>query len=190
MNCSIQSYTAPYRTDMQCILMNCTELRCIELHCIALHCIALHCTELHCTSKHWTVMNSTALHCTSLHCITMHWTALHYTSLHCTIYTVQNILNRSKKQKSAKFVKKGVSFYWYYYQHTARETVSPVCGIFFLYSFVTKIIFNFQTNKTVCLYWRNSPAVLLTAVLGVCLPIVQGAIKGANVWLLCSITLS
>ena len=59
----------------------------------------------------------------------------------------------------------------------------------FLYSFNTKINFNYQTNKTVCLSLRKRPAVLLTAVLGVCLPIVQGAIKGANVWLLCSITL-
>jgi hypothetical protein len=94
-------------------VMHCAALHCPALHCTALHSAllftALHCTALHCTALHCTELHCTELHCTALHCTVLHCTALHI--LHCGLVCF--------------------FLYWCVYQHRSRDSVSPVCGIFF-----------------------------------------------------------
>ena len=93
MNCRVQSYTAPYCTDLHCILMlsqciyflllfilwyyytaldstspTCPALKssCLQFTGVQLH-STLH-TAIHCTAKHCTALHCTALHCTALPC--------------------------------------------------------------------------------------------------------------------------
>ena len=73
------------------------------VQCSAVQNSALHCTALHCN----------ALHCTPLHCTVLHCTAMHCTALHCGLVCF--------------------FLYWCFYQHRSRDSVSPVCGIFYLF---------------------------------------------------------
>ena len=62
------------------------------------------------------VVQNSAVHCTALYCTTLHYTAVHCTVLHCTALHCGLVC---------------FFLYWCFYQHRSRDSVSPVCKIFF-----------------------------------------------------------